>query len=120
MVLVDTSVWIDHFRHSNQRLSALLSEGIVICHPLVIGELACGNLKNRDEILELLEALPAAVLAEHAEVMRFITNHAIVGSGLGYIDAHLLASAVLSQAPLWTLDQRLETACTKVDLPPCR
>jgi predicted nucleic acid-binding protein len=107
MVLVDTSVWVEHLRHGDIGLKARLQEGQVCCHPFIVGELACGNLKNRSEILSLLQALPQAMGAEHEEVMQFIENYRLMGKGLGYIDMHLLASARLTQVPLWTLDQKL-------------
>jgi len=109
MVLVDTSVWVKHFRQGNIGLDALLIEGQAVCHPFVVGELACGNLKNHVQILSLLSALPAALVAEHEEVMQFIETHHLMGKGLGYIDVHLLASAILTGIPLWTLDKRLHT-----------
>ncbi len=107
MVLVDTSVWVEHFRRGKIGLDALLIEGQVVCHPFVVGELACGNLKNRFEILSLISALPAALVAEHDEIMQFIETHHLMGKGLGYIDVHLLASAILTGIPLWTLNKRL-------------
>jgi hypothetical protein len=107
MVLVDTSVWVAHLRYGNVGLETLLNEGEVVSHPFVIGELACGNLKNRSEILYLLKTLPMAVQAEHEEVMEFVETHSLMGKGLGYIDAHLLASALLSDIALWTLDRIL-------------
>lgn len=116
MVLVDTSVWVEHLRQGSAGLAALLDEGHVVCHPFIIGELACGNLKNRDEILRLLQALDNAAPAEHEEVMRFIETHGLMGKGLGYIDMHLLASARLSNMPLWTLAKRLDEACSRLGL----
>jgi predicted nucleic acid-binding protein len=116
MVLVDTSVWVAHLRVGAVGLDALLSEGHVFCHPFVIGELACGNLKNRGEILSLLQALPAAVHAEHEEVMHFIEKHGLMGKGLGYVDAHLLVAAVLTQAPLWTFDKKLQESSSRLGL----
>jgi hypothetical protein len=116
MVLVDTSVWVAHLREGTIGLDALLNEGHVFCHPFVIGELACGNLKNRVEILSLLQALPVAVHAEHEEVMDFIEEHALMGKGLGYIDTHLLVSAVLTQTPLWTLDRKLKESSSRLGL----
>jgi len=107
MVLVDTSVWVAHLREGNTGLEALLSDGLAVCHPFIIGELACGNLKNRTAILSLLQALPSAAQVEHEEVMLFIEIKHLMGKGLGYIDVHLLASAVLSNFPLWTIDKRL-------------
>ena len=116
MVLVDTSVWVAHLRRGNIGLEALLDEGHVVCHPFIVGELACGNLKNRSEILSLLQVLPSATPAEHEEVMQFIENYSLVGKGLGYIDMHLLASAILSRVPLWTLDKKLKQASLKLGL----
>ncbi|HMK60823.1 MAG TPA: type II toxin-antitoxin system VapC family toxin [Dissulfurispiraceae bacterium] len=107
MVLVDTSVWVAHLRDGNDALEALLNEGLVVNHPFVIGELACGNLRNRTEILSLLYALPVALTVEHEEILDFIENHRLMGKGLGYIDVHLLASAMLTKVRLWTLDKRL-------------
>lgn len=108
MVLVDTSVWVSHLRETHLGLVELLDDGEVACHPFVIGELACGNLRNRATILSLLEALPMALFVEHDEVLAFIENHDLMGKGLGYIDVHLLASAVLTELPLWTFDAKLE------------
>ena len=110
MVLVDTSVWVSHFRETHPGLVDLLNNGEVACHPFVVGEIACGGVKNRRSILSLLEALPMALQVEHEEVLAFIDNHDLMGKGLGYIDVHLLASAVLSGLPLWTLDKKLEKA----------
>ncbi len=114
MVLVDTSVWISHFREGNKKLITLLEEGRVMCHPFIIGELACGNIKNRKLILSLLEALPMVVQAEHEEVMLFIGQHKLMGKGLGYIDIHLLASALLTGVNLWSLDKRLKKAAMEL------
>lgn len=116
MVLVDTSVWVAHLREGAVGLDALLNEDHVFCHPFVIGELACGNLNNRVEILTLLQALPAAVHAEHEEVMHFIEKHSLMGKGLGYVDAHLLVAAVLTQAPLWTFDKKLQESSSRLGL----
>ena len=110
MVLVDTSVWVRHFREGDPNLERLLKDGEVLCHPFIVGELACGNLKNRQEILSLLQLLPLATQAKHEEVMQFIEQNRLMGKGLGYIDVHLSASAVLTGAPLWSYDQRLNEA----------
>jgi hypothetical protein len=110
MILVDTSAWVAHFRKGGSRLGELLSEGLVIVHPFVIGELACANLKNRARILSDLEALPSAVSATHEEVMRLIEDRKLWGLGIGWIDVHLLASALLSHCQFWTLDRRLDRA----------
>ena len=114
MVLVDTSVWVAHLRESNVALVKLLNEGQVVCHPFIVGELACGNLANRKEILGLLHSLPQVIGADHEEVMRFVELHRLMGIGLGCVDVHLLASARLSLAPLWTLDVKLRDAAEKL------
>lgn len=107
MVLVDTSVWVEHFRQGAVGLETLLHDGRVLRHPFIIGELACGNLKNRPQILSLLDTLPMAHLAEHEEVLHSIDKYRLMGKGLGYIDVHLLASALLTNSSLWTLDKQL-------------
>jgi predicted nucleic acid-binding protein len=107
MILVDTSVWIDHLRAGNRKLRSLLENAEVLTHPFVVGELACGTLRNREEVLTLLQALPEAQAAEHEEVMRVVERERLYDRGIGWIDAHLLASARLSSAALWTLDRRL-------------
>jgi predicted nucleic acid-binding protein len=116
MVLADTSVWIAHLRTGAIGLEAVLNEGHVVCHPFIVGELACGRIRNRSEILSLLRALPMAVDAEHEEVMEFIDNHDLMGKGLGYIDMHLLASAILTKVPLWTLDKKLNEVSSNLGL----
>lgn len=110
MVLVDTSVWISHLREGNSQLRVLLQEEEVLCHPFIVGELACGNIKNRTEVLTELQALPVARSATDQEVLRFIEANALMGTGLGLIDMHLLASSLLSNAPLWTMDKHLKRA----------
>ena len=108
MILVDTSVWIDHLRSGDQMLARLLESTQVLTHPLVIGELACGNLSNRTEVLGLLADLPRVVTATDEEVLFFIEQHQLMGCGVGYIDAHLLSSTFLgSPVKLWTRDKRL-------------
>lgn len=116
MILVDTSVWISFFRKGNSLLQNFLLDGKVVGHTFIIGELACGNLKNRKEILILLEALPKIVQAEHAEVLYFIEQNQLMGKGLGYIDIHLLASAQLSDVLIWTLDKNLIKAAGELNL----
>jgi predicted nucleic acid-binding protein len=116
MLLADTCVWIEHFRHREPRLADGLSEGIVLMHPFISGELACGNLKNRTAVLADLHALPSAKLASDAEVLHLIEDRRLWGRGLGWIDAHLLASALLSHCRFWTLDVRLAKAAVELGL----
>ena len=117
MILVDTSVWIDHLRSGEPLLVAGLEGGRVMMHPFVLGELACGNLANRSEVLELLGGLPAAPTATDPEALEFIERRALMGRGIGYLDVHLLASIVLSDdARLWTRDRRLAAVATELDL----
>lgn len=114
MILVDTSVWVDHLRNKNRELADLLEEGAVASHPLVVGELACGSIRNRMEVLELLHALPEASVADHDEALTLVSNRRLHGKGLGWIDVHLLASALLSGCPLWTLDKPLQEAAARL------
>ena len=107
MILVDTSVWVDHLRKGVPALVAALDQGMVLTHPFIIGEIACGNLRNRGEVLGLLEELPAAPAVTDAEARDFIERRALMGRGIGYIDVHLLASVTLASALLWTRDRRL-------------
>ena len=107
MILVDTSVWVDHLRHGEGLLHDLLSSGQVVTHPFIIGELSCGNLRHRSDILGLLEALPQVDLASHAEVLHLVNARGLHGKGLGWIDVHILASSLLSRTALWTKDRRL-------------
>lgn len=117
MILVDTSVWIDHLRSGEPSLAAALEGGRVMMHPFVLGELACENLANRSEVLELLRNLPAAPTATDLEALEFIERRALMGRGIGYIDVHLLASVALSSdARLWTRDRRLAAAATELEL----
>ncbi|MBU8869796.1 MAG: type II toxin-antitoxin system VapC family toxin [Gemmatimonadales bacterium] len=110
MVLVDTNIWINHFRKSNQDLVRNLNQGSVACHPFIIGELAAGNLKNRIEILDLFQSLPATPVVEPDEYLEFVSSRKLMGKGLGFVDIHILASAVLSGIPLWTGDKRLASS----------
>lgn len=107
--LVDTSVWINHLRFCDKILINLLEENLVITHPFVIGEIATGNLKNRSEILTLLSYLPNAEIASHDEVLSLIESKKLYGKGLGIVDMHLLASAMLSNSILLSYDKRLQT-----------
>ncbi len=117
MILADTSVWIEHLRYGTVGLETVLNEGNVACHPFIIGELACGNLGNRAEILTLLKNLPVVAVANDDEVLQFIEDRQLIGKGLGYIDIHLLMSALLSGTPLWTLDKRLHALATLLRQP---
>ena len=108
MILVDTSVWVDHLRSGDPGLVDLLERAAVVMHPFVVGEIACGNLRDRDSILELLQDLPAAVVADSDEVLQFIERHILHGKGIGYVDVHLLASVTLTEgARVWTRDMKL-------------
>ncbi len=115
MILVDTSVWIDFLRDGDDTLASLLNRSAVLGHPCVTGELALGNLRNRDEILGLLRDLPQAIVAEHDEVLHLINDRRLNGHGIGYVDAQLLASARLTpDARLWTKDKRLAALGTQL------
>ena len=116
MILLDTSIWIDHLRQSDAQVVALLQADLVLAHPFVIGELACGNLKSRADILGLLSTLPQAGVALEHEVLFFIDRHKLMGLGIGYIDAHLLAATTLTEgAKLWTRDKRLDALAQQLD-----
>jgi predicted nucleic acid-binding protein len=108
MVLVDTSIWIDHFRNDNNMLKELLNNNEVLIHPFILGELACGSMRNRVEILNLLKELPLAVVADNQEVLKLIENKKLYGKGIGFIDAHLIASALLTKVRLLTMHKPLE------------
>lgn len=117
MILVDTSVWIDHLREGVQALSDLLETNSVLMHPFVIGELACGNLAFRQEILRLLRNLPTAAKASDSEVLQFIELNKLMGKGIGFTDAHLLAATALTMdASLWTHDKRLRAVARRMEL----
>ncbi len=117
MILVDTSVWVDHLRRGDASLSALLLDAGVLTHPFVVGEIACGHLCKRQEILSLLDALPIVPVASDAEVRYFIEENALMGRGIGYIDAHLLASTALSGSTrIWTRDRRLAAVADDMSL----
>ena len=117
MILVDTSVWINHLRSANTALAESLEGGRVAMHPIVLGELACGNLRNRNEVLELLMSLPAVPVATEAEALEFIERRTLMGRGIGYVDVHLLASAALAgTARLWTRDRRLALVAGELGL----
>lgn len=117
MILVDTSVWVDHFRHGEPELARLLTAREVLAHPFVTGELALGGLRNQRRTIGYLQGLPQAPLVGDDSVLRFISSHGLSGSGIGYIDAHLLAAArLMSGASLWTRDKRLKLASNHLGL----
>ncbi len=116
MVLVDTSVWVDHLGNGNPRLEKLLNDGDVVSHPFIIGELACGNITNRSEILTLLNSLPMVDTVDDKEILLFIERNNLMGHGLGLIDIHLLASTVLNNVFLWTLDKQLRDESSKIGI----
>ncbi len=116
MILVDTSIWIDHFRKGNAHLKKLLIGGHVACHPFVIGELACGNLKKRREIVLLLHALPSVNTVTNDEAIFLIEEKHLMGLGIGIVDVHLLASAIMTITPLWTTDRRLKEVAKTLNI----
>jgi hypothetical protein len=117
MILVDTSVWIDHLRHGENDLVGLLDFGRVLAHPFVIGELACGNLRNRAEVIRLLGDLPQAPVVSQEEALFFVESNELMGKGIGFIDAHLLAATALADASrIWTRDQRLRSVAAELQL----
>ena len=116
MILVDTSIWVDHLRNGNRHLEKLLLDAEVVCHPFVIGELACGNIKNRSEILTLLQSLPVTPTIDLNEYLYFVDQNLLYGSGIGFVDIHLLASARLLDIPIWTADKRLREVAIGVQL----
>ncbi|WHO74644.1 type II toxin-antitoxin system VapC family toxin [Rhizobium sp. BT03] len=114
MILADTSIWIDHFRHADAELRRIIEDDRLLCHPSVIGELALGSLRDRDRVMAFLAAQRGAVVATHDEVMTMINRYGIFSMGIGYTDAHLLASVLLERrATLWTRDKRLRLAAEK-------
>lgn len=114
MVLVDTSIWIDHFRQTSVTLSSLLEAEAVAVHPFILGELACGNLNNRKEIIACLHAMPSAAKVEDDEILLFIERHHLMGRGIGLMDAHILASCCLDACLLWTRDKRLQVVASEM------
>jgi predicted HicB family RNase H-like nuclease/predicted nucleic acid-binding protein len=117
MVLVDTSIWIDHLRKADATLSRLLLEGRVLIHPFVIGEIALGVFANKPMILIYLQRLPATSIANDAEILRFISSHSLSGVGIGLVDAHLLAGVFLTRgSTLWTRDNKLLAAARRIGL----
>ena len=116
MILVDSSVWINHFRKPIKRLAALLDAEEICAHPFVIGEVACGNLKNRKEIIALLHALPSVQNTDADEILFFIERHSLNGRGVGLIDIHLLASCLIERCFIWTADKRLRAVAEEMKI----
>jgi predicted nucleic acid-binding protein len=116
MVLVDTSIWVDHFNQGDSRLEYLLNENEVVTHPFIIGELACGNIKNRKLIFSLLHALPSISEISKEEFFSFLDQHRLFGTGLGYVDVHLLASALISHCVIYTRDKSLLSSAFKLKI----
>jgi predicted nucleic acid-binding protein len=116
MILVDTSVWIEHFRTGSERLKTLLFDEQVLCHPFIVGELACRNLRRRTEILSMLKALPQTHLVEYEELLGFIETQRLYGRGIGWVDAHLLASTLLTGCTIWTIDKPFRRAATALNV----
>jgi predicted nucleic acid-binding protein len=115
-MLIDTSVWVEHLRRGDPTLSALLNRDEVECHPFIIGELACGSLRRRSEVLTLLQRLPQVPVLGDDEALTFIERRRLMGRGIGWIDAHLLASAALSNTPIWSRDRRLAEVARELHL----
>jgi hypothetical protein len=116
VILVDTSVWIDHLRRSIPDLMHELQNGTIASHPFVVGELALGHFRNRDETVDLLRELPGLKVAAHDEVLEFVLRHDLPGRGIGWIDAHLLCAAHANDVPIWTHDRRLGACAAKLRL----
>ncbi len=116
MVLVDTSVWIEYFRKGHTRLEELLNKTDVAIHPFIIGELACGTIKNRKEILNLLQTLDSSPEISLQEILHFIELNKLQGKGIGFVDVHLLASSLLSDFKLWTNDKKLHDIAQKIGI----
>ena len=117
MILVDTSVWVDHLRSGDETLASLLESSRVLMHPFILGELACGNLRRRNQVLTLLGHLPRITVASNEEALLFIERHRLMGKGIGFVDVHLLAAVALEcGARLWTRDRRLHAQARRLRL----
>lgn len=117
MILVDSSIWIDHLNVPDVELTGLLQHARALIHPFVIGEIALGALRNRAQVISRLMAIKQTVVADHADVMILIDRHSLGSAGIGYVDAHLLASTKLSEGSrLWTRDRRLSDAATRLEI----
>ena len=117
MILADTSVWVDHLRHGDPRFAQLLRDELILMHPFVLGELACGNLHQRNRMLADPNTLARSKSASDAEVHELIETRHLFGRGIGWVDAHLLASAFLSRCSFWTLDERLARIARDLNIP---
>jgi predicted nucleic acid-binding protein len=115
VILVDTSVWIEHFRSPSRLLGELLEREQVFVHPFVLGEIACGNLQNRKEIVALMRSLPAVQRADDHEILFFIEQRGLMGRGIGLIDIHLLASCLMQPCLIWTADKRLKATAEELE-----
>jgi predicted nucleic acid-binding protein len=117
VILADTSIWVDHIRSYDDHLAELIADGRLLMHPHIMGEVALGNLRERDKLLARLELLPQAPLARDGDVRRLIANHKLFSTGIGYVDAHLLASVhLLPGARLWTGDHRLHAHAERLSV----
>ncbi len=117
MIVVDTVIWIDHFHHRNDKLAELMDERLALMHPYVLGEIALGSLRDRSAVIAIAGKLPRPPVAEPAEVLNLIASAGLAGSGIGYVDAHLIASTILtSNGALWTRDKRLQAAAERLTI----
>jgi predicted nucleic acid-binding protein len=116
VIVADTSVWIDHFRRRSEQLAARLDEGVIAVHECVIGELTCGRLQQRMQVLQLMRAMPAVPTASFEEVLHLVERRKLMGRGIGWTDAHLLAGCMLGRARLWSLDARLMRVAAELEI----
>ena len=117
MIVVDTVIWIDHFHNRNDRLADLLAEGLALMHPFVLGEIALGSVRDRNDVIAIAGKLPRPLVAEPVEVLNLIASADLAGSGIGYVDAHLIASTILTpDGTIWTRDKRLETVAKRLGI----
>lgn len=116
MILVDTSVWVDHLRNSEPELVQVLNDGLVLSHPFIVEELACGSLAKREEFIELLDSIPKATVADHSEVLDLITDKRLYSTGLGSVDVHIIASALLDDALIWSKDKVLSREAERLGI----
>lgn len=116
MILADTSVWVEHFRRRSDALAERLERGEILCHPFIVGEISLGSLRQRDEVLGLLSELPVASVVPHDEILSLVEREHLAGTGIGWVDAHLIASALADGVSLWTFDRRLATVARALKL----